>query len=344
MTSFRRVAFPLGFVAICGGALLFSLSTANGQSTPPSAPSVPPVSPLPLSGSPGSGGPGMSGAPGAPGSTGAVPGTSTTATTGTPPLKQTIGVSPVQVGKKQFIVLGGTGNETYDLQIENLYSLLRENGVPIPNILHPLSTAKPSFIIERLITLNKSGGTAAAGGTSSPSAPSLSGSGPSSAQSSASAGGTAVDTRLQDVAITFTALHRIVQTELKQGTGRLGGGHRQKLLYLSQALGKLETQARAVIEVSTLTQSAAQSTNQASSKAGEAIGHAQAAFQPGTTVGETINEANKAMSAADQAKQAAQDAALAKAQANATAEAQLRLEGEARLLARAADRYTPNNP
>ncbi|BCM93586.1 hypothetical protein IAD21_05477 [Abditibacteriota bacterium] len=241
MTSFRRVAFSLGFVAICGGALLFSLSTANGQPSPSSMPS---------SGSPGSPGSGSPPMPGMPGGAG-VPGAGTAIgatgaiTTGAPPLKQTIGVSPVQIGKKQILVLGGTGNETYDLQNENVYSLLRESGTPIPNVLHPLSTAKPSFILERLIVFSLTGGNNSANANASGS----SGSTPSESSRSGSATeGSGATTQApqgpSDAEKTVTAVRQVVDAEISRGTGRLGGAHRRKLQLLSNAIRSLEAANR----------------------------------------------------------------------------------------------------
>ncbi|RYX86722.1 hypothetical protein EON83_00655 [bacterium] len=233
MTSFRRVAFPLGIVAICGGALLFSLSTANGQSAPPSP------STLPGSQAPG-GMPGASGMPAAAGVPAPAAGVPAT-TTGSPSFRQTIGVSPVQIGKKPLVVLGGTGNDTYDLQNENIYSLLREDGTPIPNVLHPLSTAKPSFILERLIVVSLTGNSstgssnAASGAASSSPAPSgLSGAAEGGAGAAQAPAG---PTEAQK---TVTAVRRVVDAELSRGTGRLGGSHRRKLQLLSSAIRSLE--------------------------------------------------------------------------------------------------------
>ena len=152
----------------------------------------------------------------------------------------------MQTGKKNFLVFGGTGNdsESYDLQYENMYSLLRQRGVQIPNILHPLSTAKPSFIVERLIVLSLTGGNngaaaPAAGGASSGGS---SGGSSSSRGGDAGAGGAAATAPAgpTDAERTVSAVRAVVDAEIKRGSGRGGGAHRQKLIYLSRAITYLE--------------------------------------------------------------------------------------------------------
>lgn len=338
MTSFRRVAFPLGFAAILGGALLFSLSTARGQSAAPSAP--------PGASSPGA----MSGSGNSATGNSAVGGSSSgaaLATTGAPTLPQTIGVSPVfpirQGGNKSFIVLGGTGNDNYDLQIENLYSLLRERGVPIPNVLHPLSTAKPSFIIEKLIVLASSnsatstqGGGSAGPSLSAPSSPASPAQG--TAAGADSGGGTAYS-----VAVTLRGIERIINAEFSRGTGRLGGAHRSKLLYLSRAVHQLVEEAEGAIKTEQLSNTAqnelskAESSKQIANMAANDARHS-------TTVKDLVNNANVSKAFQNNADEA-QGRALSAANAAiaSTAERPL-LEAQARVYARNADRYTPNIP
>ncbi len=235
MPSFRRVAFSLGLVAACGGAIFFSLS-AKGQPQPVSTTPGGSPSAFPTSASPSSSGTSGGGAT----ASGAVP-----SGTVSPPLRQTIGISPVQVGKKAFVLFGGTGNDdSYDLQNEVVYSLLRQRGVPIPNVLHPLSTAKPSFIVERLIVLSLTGGnnsTAAAGAGASSSDARGSG---SSSPGSGATGAAAAPAGPSDAEQTVSAVRAVVDAEIARGSGRLGGAHRQKLQLLSRSIRSLESANR----------------------------------------------------------------------------------------------------
>ncbi len=146
----------------------------------------------------------------------------------------------MQTGKKNFLVFGGTGNESYDLQAENVYSLLRQRGVQIPNVLHPLSTAKPSFIVERLIVLSLTGGNAApAAGASGASTSSVS---PGGGSSSGTTGGAAAQKPAgpSDAERTVSAVRAVIEAERDRGSGRAGGAHRQKLDKLVIAIRSLE--------------------------------------------------------------------------------------------------------
>lgn len=167
-------------------------------------------------------------------------------TTGSKPLRQTIGVSPAPVRQKPFLVFGGTGNgggESYDLQTQNVYSLLQQRGVQYPNVLYPYSAAKPSFIIERLIVLSVTG---ASGNASSGNAGSGISGGKGGALSSpgsgspSGAGGAAQAKGPTDAERTVTAVRRVVDAEISRGSGRLGGTHRRKLQFLRAALVSLE--------------------------------------------------------------------------------------------------------
>ena len=335
MTSFRRVAFPLCFATILGGALLFSLSAARGQTAAPTSPSS-----SSASGSSAMSSSGNSAVGGAP--AGAVAGAAPSI--GAPTFAQTTGVSPSfpirPSANNVFAVIGGTGNDTYDLQIENLYSLLRERGVPIPNVLHPLSTAKPSFIVERLITLNlTSAPTAGAGGGGSSAGPQASSSGRDAAVGASANAGESVS----QSTLTIQAVKRIVDAEISRGTGRLGGSHRTKLTYLSRAIGQIVLEAAAAMEAQQSTAAAASSQRSADiNQAG--ADRARARSDNSATVGGAIangiqandlqKEANANQRAANNATASAADAAIERS----------RYEAQARVYARNADRYTPNIP
>lgn len=251
MNSSRRIALSLGLATLFGGGLLFSYSIANGQpiantATNPAPSSSNPASPLSNAAAP-LGAPSSSGAA-APGSASGFSTVSTTTNT-SPVLRQTIGISPAQpVRQRAFNVFGGTGvdspgSESYDLQSQNVYSLLRQRGVPIPNILYPTSTAKPSFIIERLIVLSVTGAGSSSGGggggaaaPAQPSAPSGGklGGGPDGGSAAAAPKGPT------DTERTVTDVRRVVDAEISRGSGRLGGDHRRKLQLLRAALVSLE--------------------------------------------------------------------------------------------------------
>ena len=234
MTSSRRVALSLILVAACGGALVSFLPSARGQNV--AAGQNVALDTGPASAPPTSGAAQTSSGDATSGATG-------TASTGTGPipLKNVVGIAPVQIRPKPLLVevIGGTGNESADndLQLKNVYSLLQQRGVAIPNVLHPYSTAKPSFIVERLIVLSINGGnsTSTTGGAStSDGGRGGSGSGDTGGTTQAPAGPTAAQSTISDV-------HRFVDAELTRGSGRLGGAHRRKLRLLSDAIGKLET-------------------------------------------------------------------------------------------------------
>ncbi len=147
--------------------------------------------------------------------------------------------------QQAFNVFGGTGvggGESYDLQIQNVYSLLRQRGVPIPNVLYPTSTAKPSFIVERLIVLSISGaGSKAAGGNAASQSPSpASGGAPGGAPGGATGGAAAAPQGPTDAERTVTDVRRVVDAEISRGSGRLGGDHLRKLRYLRAAIVSLE--------------------------------------------------------------------------------------------------------
>lgn len=227
---------------------MFSLHSANGQptSTPPTpgAPlSAPPASGPPTSGAASAGAP-LSTAPGSAPSMGAPATAGTTpATTAKTTLVHTIGISPTQPTiQRGFNVFGGTGNgggESYDLQSQNVYSLLQERGVAIPNVLHPDSTAKPSFIIERLIVLSITGASGKSGGNnnSAPSSPSA----PTGVPSRAGGGNTTTQASgPTDAELTVSAVRRVVDAEISRGSGRIGGTHRRKLQFLRAAIHSLE--------------------------------------------------------------------------------------------------------
>lgn len=146
--------------------------------------------------------------------------------------------------QRAFNVFGGTGagGESYDLQSQNVYSLLRQRGVPIPNVLYPTSTAKPSFIVERLIVLSISGagGKAGGGDNAAPQSSSSSSGGPGEARGGGSGGAAAAPQGPTDAERTVTDVRRVVDAEISRGSGRLGGDHLRKLRYLRAAIVSLE--------------------------------------------------------------------------------------------------------
>ena len=243
MTSFRRVALSLGLVAACGGALVFSHSVASGAPKKTDAPTAPAALKTPatpkkaIPAKPAAKKPVIKAIP-TPAATAPTP-----SGTANPTLKQTIGISPVQTGTNTFLVFGGDGTNTYDLQNENVYSLLRQSGVPIPNVLHPLSTAKPSFIIERLIVLSLTGGNNTANANASAPAnsprPNTPGA-PTGTQATAAS----APKPLTDAERTVIAVGDVVDAEITRGSGKLGGAHLQKLRYLSSAIRSLEAANR----------------------------------------------------------------------------------------------------
>lgn len=234
-----RVALSLGLAACCGGGLLFSLRTAKGQPAP--TPTVA-ASGASASGAPQSGAAPAppSGAASAPAPAAGTAGASATAMPGAPVFNQTIGNSPAPGRATPIFVFGGTGNgeASYDLQSQNVYSLLQQRGVPIPNVLHPDSTAKPSFIVERLIVVSLSGAPAAAAAQPTV-APATTPNTPGGATPGAAA--TAVTVRPPtDAERTVTSVRRVVEAELSRGSGRIGGNHRRKLELLRSSLVSLE--------------------------------------------------------------------------------------------------------
>lgn len=215
-----------------------------------------PSSGPPTSGAPSSGAP-LSSAPGSASSTANAAPTATATTT----LPQTIGISPAQPPSQTgFTPIGiaGSGGESYDLQSQIVYGLLEQRGVydqrgiPHLSVLDPQSTAKPSFIIERLIVLNTTGASAKSGGGNSA---------PSSAPSSATgapngAGGASTSAQVSaptDAGLTISAVRRVVDAEISRGSGRIGGTHRRKLLLLRAALRSLEEANKASSAASTTT-------------------------------------------------------------------------------------------
>lgn len=239
MNSSRRVALSLGLASLFGGGLLFSFRVANGQPSNTAAFSNSASGPISNSVSSTGVSPSSGGAAGF--------STVSTAPVASPPLKQTIGISPAQPVRQQvFNVFGGTGvdspgSESYDLQSQNVYSLLRQRGVPIPNVLYPTSTAKPSFIVERLIVLSVTGAGSGGAGAAAPAQPSAPSGAIGERGGRAGAGGAAAAPKgPTDAERTVTAVRRVVEAEISRGSGRLGGDHRRKLQFLRAALVSLE--------------------------------------------------------------------------------------------------------
>ncbi len=237
MTSLRRVALSLGLVAACGGALVFSLSKASGAPkkvgaaktpTPKARKPVKAKAPVIVTVSAPSGTPAPTGTP-------------------NPTLKQTIGISPVQTGTQPLIVLGGLGdgNNSYDLQNEVVYSLLRQSGVPIPNVLHPFSTAKPSFVVEHLIVYSLTGGNSNSSAPATPATP-VQGAVPGAPGAPGGVGtnAPAAPKPYTDAERTVMAVGRVVDAEISRGSGRIGGAHLQKLRLLRSAISSLEAANR----------------------------------------------------------------------------------------------------
>ena len=240
MNSSRRVALSLGLATVFAGGLLFSFRIANGQPAPtPAKTPVRTPGPAAKKVTPKAGAKKVSGKAGAkprakvvvlPAS--AAPGVPSSST-----FSQTVGISPASRREIPILVFGGTGNggERFDLQSQNVYNLLQQRGVAIPNVLHPYSTAKSSFIIERLIVLSVAGAGANkdnANGNSNP------------APAAGTPGGTANDPlkpkEPTDAERTVTAVRRVVEAEISRGSGRLGGSHLRKLQFLRASLVSLE--------------------------------------------------------------------------------------------------------
>jgi len=149
-----------------------------------------------------------------------------------------------QTGFSPFGV-AGNGGESYDLQSQNVYSLLEQRGVydqrnvPHLSVLDPQSPAKPSFIIERLIVLSITGASSKSGGNGSnaPAAPS----GPTGVPNGAGGASAAAQANAPtDAELTVSAVRRVVDVEISRGSGRVGGTHRRKLLFLRAAIRSLE--------------------------------------------------------------------------------------------------------
>ncbi len=240
MKSSRRVALSLGLATVVAGGLL-SLRIANGQPAPTPA-KTPKRTPRPTAKKNAKK---VAPRTGAKKATGAAPRAvsapvpvvaATPVGPGSPTLPQTVGISPASRREIPLTVFGGTGNggERFDLQSQNVYNLLQQRGVPIPNVLHPYSTAKPSFIIERLIVLSVTG--AANNGNNGNNANSSS----SSGTPGGAAKGTVQPKEPTDAERTVTAVRRVVDAEISRGSGRLGGTHRRKLQFLRASLMSLE--------------------------------------------------------------------------------------------------------
>lgn len=198
-----------------------------------------------------------------------------------PVLSQTVGISPTQpVREGVFKVFGGTGEggETYDLQTQNVYSLLQQQGVPIKNVLHPDSTAKPSFIVERLIVLSASGGSGGQANSQSNSSSSTSGRSSGPGAPSLSAGTTAQVQGPSDVERTITAVRRVVEAEISRGSGRIGGNHRRKLQFLRAAIVSIEQADQGAATMSGTVGGASDARSGSSSGAGN--GQGQDKFDP----------------------------------------------------------------
>ena len=146
----------------------------------------------------------------------------------------------MQTGTQSVLVLGGTGNDSYDLQTENVYSLLRQSGVPIPNVLHPLSTAKPSFILEHLIVYSLTGGTGSASANAQSAPPTGPQNVPPGFRGGPQTTAAAAPKPYSDTERTIMAVGQVVDAEISRGSGRLGGAHLQKLKLLRAAISQLE--------------------------------------------------------------------------------------------------------